>query len=181
MEIEPITDKLAGLGAVMQVAYVPADFEAALRFWTETMGVGPFFLREHVSLEKVLYRGEKTSPDFDMALAYWGDIQIELIRQHNDAPSIYADWKRSGLQGVQHICVLVEDMVHTRAMVASKGGEIVQEVWMPANAGEAIYVDMGGGPGTMIEYLCLAPDRLGGFAAMHAAAAQWDGQDPVRR
>jgi methylmalonyl-CoA/ethylmalonyl-CoA epimerase len=181
MQTQPPPDRLTQLGGVMQIAFVPADFDAALHFWTETMGVGPFFLREHVKLEKVLYRGEETTPDFDMALSYWDNIQIELIRQHNDAPSIYADWKRAGLQSVQHMCVLVDDMAKTRKMVGSKGGIIVQEVWMPANAGEAIYVDMGGGPGTMIEYLCLAPERLGGFDAMRTAAGQWDGQDPVRR
>lgn len=172
--------RLAGLGAVMQIAYVPADFDAALRFWIETMGVGPFFVREHVQLEQVLYRGELSCPDFDMALAYWGDVQIELIRQHNDAPSIYRDWRAAGGQGVQHLCVMVEDMAQTRRMVAGKGGTIVQEVLMPASAGEAIYVDLGGGPGTMIEYIRLDPARLAGFEAMRSAAAQWDGQDPLR-
>ncbi len=171
---------IAQLGAVMQIAYVPADFDAALRFWIDIMGVGPFFVREHVQLEKVLYREEVSCPDFDMALAYWGNIQIELVRQHNDAPSIYADWRASGLYGVQHLCVMVEDMVQTRRMVALQGATIVQEVFMPADAGEAIYVDFGGGPGTMIEYLCLAPSRIAGFDAMRAAASQWDGKDPVR-
>ena len=40
--------RIAQLGAVMQIAYVPADFDAALRFWIDIMGVGPFFVREHV-------------------------------------------------------------------------------------------------------------------------------------
>ncbi len=181
MEASKNRARLAQLGPSMQIAYVPEDFDQALRFWTETMGVGPFFLREHVKLERVLYKGQETRPDFDMALAFWHGTQIELIRQHNDAPSIYADWARSGRQGVQHMCVIVEDMAEARAMVADRAGEIVQEVFMPGGMGEAIYVDLGGGPGTMIEYLWLHPDLARGFDAMRAAAAQWDGQDPVRR
>jgi methylmalonyl-CoA/ethylmalonyl-CoA epimerase len=181
METQKSGGRLTQLGPVMQIAYVPADFDAALRFWTETMGVGPFFVREHVKLEKVLYRGAETDPDFDMALAYWGDVQVELIRQHNDAPSIYADWRTAGLQGVQHMCVTVEDMAATRALVVERGGTIVQEVFMPGGVGEAIYADMGGGPGTMIEYIWLDPARLAGFAAMRQAARDWDGRDPVRR
>lgn len=172
---------LAHLGALMQIAYVPEDFDAALRFWTETMGVGPFFLREHVKLESVLYLGQKTAPDFDMALGYWGDIQIELIRQHNDAPSIHTAWRAAGQQGVQHVCVLVEDMAAARTHALGQGGKIVQEVVMPDGAGEAIFVDTGGGSGTMIEYLWLRADRRAAFDAMRALAAEWDGQDPVRR
>jgi hypothetical protein len=181
MKIHDTDSRLAKLGAMMQIAYVPEDFDQALRFWTETMGVGPFFLREHVKLDRTLYRGAATSPDFDMALAYWGDVQIELIRQHNDAPSIYADWRNAGQQGVQHMCVIVEDMAATRRMVAERGGVTVQEVFMLRGMGEAIYVDMGGGPGTMIEYLWLEPGVVRNFEAMRAAAASWDGQDPVRR
>jgi len=162
-------------------AHVPEDFDAALRFWTETMGVGPFFLREHVNLDRVTYRGKPTDPDFDMALAYWGDVQIELIRQHNDAPSIHTEWRAAGHQGVQHLCVMVENMADTRRLVAERGGIILQEVFMPDGAGEAIYVDMGGGPGTMIEYLALREDRRAGFEAMRTLAANWDRQDPVRR
>src|SRR5690606_23902147 len=41
---------ISRLGNVMQLAFVPRDFDAAVRFWTETMGVGPFFLNDHVAL-----------------------------------------------------------------------------------------------------------------------------------
>ncbi len=181
METQHSEERLARLGAVMQIAYVPDDFDAALRFWTDVMGVGPFYVREHVQLARVLYRGEETAPDFDMALAYWGDVQIELIRQHDDQKSIYDDWRRAESHGVQHMCVMVDDMNATRQLVAQRGGTIVQEVLMPGDAGEAIYVDMGGGPGTMIEYLRLAPDRQAGFAAMKQAARDWDGREPIRR
>jgi len=171
---------LAALGQPMQLAFVPEDFDAALHFWTRTMGAGPFFVREHVALGKVLYRGKETSIDFDMAIGYWGDMQIELIRQNNDAPSIYADWKRAGQQGLQHVAVLVDDMNKARTTVRELKLDIEQEVLMN-DGGEAIYVDTGGGAGTMVEYIHLMPERLAGFAAMRAAARGWNGEDPVRR
>jgi len=43
---------IAKLGSIMQVAYVPADFESALKYWTETIGAGPFFSIEHVNSKK---------------------------------------------------------------------------------------------------------------------------------
>ena len=67
--------KIAALGDIMQLAFVPEDFDAAVKHWTETMGVGPFFLIEGIHLEGMKYRGQPTDAVFDLALAYWGDLQ----------------------------------------------------------------------------------------------------------
>ena len=174
------TALIASLGTVMQIAYVPADFDAALAFWTKTMGVGPFFALDHVQLEDVKYRGAPAEIDFSMVIGYWGDIQIELIRQHNDAPSIYKAWRDEGREGLHHVCILVEDMAAARAACAQAGAVVVQEGKV-AGGGEVIYVDTGGGPGTMVEILKTGAGGLQFFGMMRDAARGWDGTDPVRR
>ena len=168
------------LGEVMQLAYVPADFEGSLKFWIETMGAGPFFALDHVKLDDVKYRGAPAEIDFSMVLGYWGDIQIELIRQHNAASSIYKSWRDEGGEGLHHVCILVDDMAHARQTVAAAGASVAQEAKVPGG-GEVIYVDTGGGPGTMVEILKSAPGGREFFAMMREAARDWDGSDPVRR
>ena len=86
----PAFGPLKALGDIIQIAYLPTDFDAALEYWTKTMGVGPFFLLENVQLGEMKYMGEPTDAVFTIAIGYWGDIQIELIRPENDAPSIYS-------------------------------------------------------------------------------------------
>jgi methylmalonyl-CoA/ethylmalonyl-CoA epimerase len=172
--------RIAALGDVMQLAYVPADFDAALAFWTTTMGAGPFFALDHVQLEAVKHRGAPAQIDFSMALGYWGDIQIELIRQHNDAPSIYKTWRDEGREGLHHVCILVDDMDLARRACADARAEVVQEARVPGG-GEVIYVDTGGGPGTLVEILKPAPGGREFFAMMRDAARGWDGSDPLRR
>src|ERR1700676_3480647 len=103
---QPLSPKLAVLGPIMQLAFVPTDFEAAIGYWTRVMGVGPFFLWEHIAVEELRYRGEVVSVDFSVALAQWGDIQIELIRQDDAGSSIYRDWNSDALH---HIQLAVED------------------------------------------------------------------------
>jgi hypothetical protein len=49
-----------------------------------------------------------------------------------------------------------------------------------AGGGEVIYVDTGGGPGTMVEILEPGPGTAGFFAMMREAARGWDGADPLR-
>jgi catechol 2,3-dioxygenase-like lactoylglutathione lyase family enzyme len=167
------------LGEVMQLAYVPADFDGALKFWVETMGAGPFFKLDHVKLDGLKYRGAPSDIDFSMVLGYWGDIQIELIRQHNDASSIYKAWRDEGREGLHHVCILVDDMDKARAVCAAAGAIVVQEGRLQGG-GEVIYVDTGGGPGTMVEILQSTAGGAGFFAMMREAARNWDGKDPVR-
>jgi hypothetical protein len=176
-----ITGRVAGLGQVMQLAYVPADFDGALRFWVETMGAGPFFAIDHVKMDRVLYRGAPVEVDFSMVLGHWGDLQIELIRQHNDAPSIYSQWRREGREGLHHVCILVEDMAEARRRCGEAGAVVLQEGTLRGGASEVIYVDTGGGPGTMVEILKPDAPGLKFFALIRDAARNWDGTDPVRR
>lgn len=171
---------ITSLGEVMQLAYVPGDFDAALKFWIETMGAGPFFALDHVALEDVHYQGKPANIDFSLVLGYWGDIQIELIRQHNDTPSIYKSWRDEDHEGLHHVCILVDDMAAARTAVANAKARIAQEGKV-SGGGEVIYVDTGGGLGTMVEILKPAPGGREFFAMMRDAARNWDGKDPVRR
>jgi methylmalonyl-CoA/ethylmalonyl-CoA epimerase len=171
---------IAQLGSVMQMAYVPGDFDAALRYWTETMGVGPFFSMEHISLLNCRYEGQAADIDFSIAIAYWGDLQVELVRQHNDAPSIYKHWRDEGREGLHHVCIVVDDMTRARQVCAAAGARVAQEGEV-AGGGEVIYVDAGGGPGGLIELIQLPQSTLDGFAAMRDVCRDWDGRDPVRK
>lgn len=171
---------LSRLGPSIQNAFVPKDFDAALAWWIKVMGVGPFFYMPNVQLEDVLYRGQPTDVQFDMAIGYWGDVQVELIRQTNDAPSIYKAWLDEGREGLHHTLTLVDDMTEARALVAQAGGTVLQQAKV-SGGGEVIYVDLGGGPGTMLEILKPGPGSREFFAMMRDAAKGWDGSDPIRR
>ncbi|NWK99142.1 hypothetical protein DM806_26485 [Sphingobium lactosutens] len=169
---------LTKLGQVMQIAFVPEDFERALRYWTQVMGVGPFYLQPRLSVPTMRYRGEPTTAVFTVAIAYWGDIQIELIEQHNDAPSVYKEWRDAGREGVNHSCILVEDIQEARRISEEAGMTIVQEI--PGEGWGVLYVDTGGGPGTLLEIIQPNEGMLSRFARIKAESVGWDGSDPVR-
>ena len=151
---------VASLGEIMQLAYVPADFDQTLKFWIETVGAGPFFAIDHVQLENVTYFGAPVEIDFSMVIGYWGDLQ--------------------GREGLHHVCILVDDMAHARD-VCAKAGAVVAQEGLVSGGGEVIYVDTGGGPGTMVEILKPGPGSREFFAMMRDAARDWDGTDPVRK
>ena len=168
---------ISAVGPVMQIAFVPTDFEAAIQHWTETMGVGPFFLIENIALEGMRYLGEPSDCVFTIALAYWGDMQIELIRQENDAPSIYRGCEGGALH---HTCVLTDDIETARCIAVTAGATILVEAKVGED-GAVLYVDTGGGPGTIVEILQPASGSDALFAMIKDASVGWDGRNPVRK
>ena len=171
--------RIAQLGPVMQLAFVPSDFDAAVRHWTQTMGVGPFFLMENIALENMRYLGEPSDAVFSLALAYWGDVQIELIRPENDAPSIYG-----GEYGVRdrlhHTCLLLDDIADAYSACEAQGARIVVEAKV-GESGAVIYADPGGGPGHLVEMLQTQPGTAELFGMIKAAGQGWDGREPLRK
>ena len=75
-------------GQVRQNGYVVPDIAEAMDHWSRVLGVGPFFYFERVPIEQFRYRGELSPLQVSIALSNSGPLQIELIEQRNDAPSI---------------------------------------------------------------------------------------------
>lgn len=171
--------KITALGEVMQLAFVPEDFDATVAHWTQVMGVGPFFIIEGIHLDGMTYRGEPTDAVFDLALAYWGDLQIELIRPRDNHPSIYRGAYGSTANGLHHVCILVDDIAEARRVCDEVGAEVVIEGHFGTS--QVIYVDPGTGPGTLVEILQQAKDGPDLFGMIKAAGVGWDGSEPLRK
>lgn len=174
-----MTRAITRLGPVGQLAYLPTDFDAAVRYWTETMGVGPFFLMENVALGDCKYRGVPTGAVFSIAIAYWGDVQIELIRAENAEPSIYTG-EYAVTDRLHHICIFVDSIAEARAACAQAGAEVLVEGKVGQD-GEVIYVDAGQGPGHVIELLQNMTGADAIFQMIKDAGKDWDGSDPLRK
>ena len=96
-------------GAIRQNGYVVRDIRAAMDHWAGVMGVGPWFYIDRVSTEYFRYHGVDSPVEMSIALANSGDLQIELIQQRNDAPSMYKDFLDAGREGLQHVAYWSRD------------------------------------------------------------------------
>lgn len=175
----PKAGSISAVGAVMQLAFLPKDFDAAVTYWTETMGVGPFFLLENIRLGDMTCHGEPTDAIFSVAIAYWNDMQIELVRPENGAPAHYTG-QHAVHDRVQHVCIVVEDIAVAKQAVLAAGGTIVVEGKV-GEAGAVIYADPGFGPGGLVEYVQLDTGGVEFFQMMKDASVNWDGSEPLRK
>ena len=97
------------LYTVRQLAYVVRDMDAALKYWVDVLHVGPFFVFEHCPLLNQRYYGKPSNVDVTLALGNSGALQIELIYQHNDEPSVYKEFLDAGRVGVHHFGMMPQD------------------------------------------------------------------------
>ena len=89
-------------GPMRQVGIVVRDIEKAMRHWVEVCGVGPWFYAEQLPMDEFRYKGRIYYLKVSIALANSGDVQLELIQQRNDVPSLYSDFLAAAHEGMQH-------------------------------------------------------------------------------
>ncbi len=167
-------------GPVMQLGFVVPDLERAMAHWTGTVGVGPFYVMSHIKFAEALYRGKPTDADISVAVAQWGEVQVELIQQYNDSPSIYSDFSGRAQGGLQHVGVMTQSVHDDLASLRPLGIEAVQQ-GSTANGIRFAYISTDQHPGGMIELIEHGPAIDGFFAMVREAAQGWDGSNPVRR
>lgn len=165
---------------VFQNSYVVPDIDAALARWTGRLGVGPFYIYRHLDLGPVTYRGQPARLDASFALAQAGDIEIELIQQHNDAPSAYRDAFAADRGGFHHVGAWVEDFDAVKARYDALGYPAVTTGGAPDIGGRFAYMDARADLGVMVELVEQRQDLLDFQLMLTKAARDWDGTDPVR-
>ena len=165
-------------GPMRQVGIVVRDIEKAVRHWVEVCGVGPWFYTEQLPMDEFRYKGRIYDLKVSIALANSGDVQLELIQQRNDVPSLYSDFLAAGHEGMQHWSSWPVNYHEIRERALTSGWEIGQEGDTPR--GPFIYFLNEGHPGTVIEMAEATPVRMRIFDQVREAALNWDGRDPIR-
>ena len=167
------------LGEIRQLGYVVPDIEAAMDYWSKTLGVGPWFYNPKVPIVNYTYRGESHQPHNSVALANSGYVQVELIQTRNDVPSMYRDFQQAGRTGLQHIAYWTDNYDADLERLLKQGFKPVMSGEV-GERGRFIYFDTEYHPGTVIELSEVAGPKGRMFDLIREASEGWDGQDSVR-
>lgn len=164
-------------GPIRQIGYVVTDLDSALAEWV-ALGVGPWFVIRGIP-QRVNFRGRPCEITLSLALANSGDLQVELIHQDDDTPSIFTEFLAADGPGFHQLAYWSEDFDRAMQAVAEAGWPVV---W---SGGEDVgtrfaYVEPPGGPAAVIEIMELTETTQGMAAMVRDAAANWDGTDAIR-
>lgn len=168
-------------GGARQVGYVVRDIEKAMRHWSEVLGVGPWFYKEEVGTTEFRYQGQVSRPPrLSIALANSGALQIELIQQRDDAPSLYLDSLRAGGECAQHVAFWTLDNFDefcshlvSRGYVEGHGGRM----GLRGRFAYFVHPDL---PSGMIEVSEMKGGKGEYFEEIRKAGESWDGSAPIR-
>lgn len=163
----------------MQMCWVVPDIQVAINNWTKTTGVGPFFLFEKVTFENAIYRGRPNDfVDITAAMAQAGDVQIELVCQNDDRPSIFRDVVPAGKCGFHHMALYCTDYDAELAAYIQSGSEVAFSGLMMG--ARTCWIDTTATLGFMVELIEANPVADTVFEQFRSAAQNWDGKSPVR-
>lgn len=169
-------------GPVRQIGYVVKDVEQAMQRWA-ALGVGPWFYKEAVESTEYRYYGKASPlPKLSIALANSGDLQLELIQQRDDAPTLYLDSLAQQGEGAQHVAYWTMDRFDEWCARMLELGHVEGHAGrMGANRGRYAYFLRPDFPSAMIEISEGTGGKAEYFAQIREAARDWDGLKPIRR
>jgi glyoxalase/bleomycin resistance protein/dioxygenase superfamily protein len=160
-----------------QLGFVVDDVVAAAAKWARTFGMGPFHVLPVVD-QDLTSGDETTTISLQVAVAQAGPVQIELIQQHDDNPSLYRDWSQGGTTSFHQLATVTTDYDAKVAHYRELGHELVAESL--SGRFRVAYIDTVADFGFYTEVVEHTPQFVAQLAQVAHTCATWDGTDPVR-
>jgi hypothetical protein len=162
---------------LVQLGFIVDDIVAVGNRWAQVFGVGPFHVgpRNEVACT---YRGTESALDMQVAVAQAGPVQIELIKQFCERPSVYRDLVASGDARFHQVCTVTRDYPAARAHYLALGYELATEIEVRGQ--HIAYFDTMDDFGFYTEIAEHTAVFLETLDKISRTCAQWDGVDPVR-
>jgi len=170
------------LGPAIHQCFVYPDFDSALARFAAG-GIGPFYVMRSEGGEG-RHRGVVKPLDISVAFVFSGDTCMEIIAPHGPQENAYVDFlEQNPGGGLHHVAYYSTDFEASLAAMEAAGHplRIVQEFY-DTNTGEVfeIYCEPVGVDNPVCFQLLRPGVFDAWFDAMHAAAANWDGKEPIR-
>ena len=169
---DTVTNTHAMSGPV-QLAYAVPDVRDAAAGWAP-LGVGPFFVRDHIELGATRINGVAATFDHSSAYGWWGDVMFELICQHDSGGEMIVP-----VSGLHHVAHFVDDLDAVSKRLTDDGHAEVLHAETKGGMGFAFH-DGGAARGHLIEIYEEVPALRSFYDMVRDASIGWDGNDPVR-
>ena len=112
-----------------------------------------------------------TEIDFSVALAYSGDIQIELIKQHCNTPSIYNEYVNNKKNIVHHFCTFTPNIKEDLKILEKNGYKNIQG-GKTQDGGSFAYLSHNNDYGAILEIAQLSEGGYGMFDLIKEASKE---------
>ena len=165
--------------SIIQFAYTVDDIQEGMRRYTDLLRIGPWFLIGPFVPAKGVYRGAVTTMRISLAVAFAGEAMVELIEQHDEAPSVYRETlKARGAHGFHHWAIGARDFDATITRFKDQGYSEAFTDISPRGV-RVVYFDTTRDLPGMLEIIEMTADVEEQYRRMYQAARDWDGHHAV--
>lgn len=113
------------LPKVSQIGIVVPDIGKAAGYYSKFLNIRPWF-RSKTKSNNADFKGETFDLELDIALAFSGGLEIELIQMMSDRECIYTDIMRRQGGGLHHIGMMVYGFDRKLEEMKSAGIRVIQ-------------------------------------------------------
>ena len=113
------------LPKVSQIGIVVPDIGKAVRYYSKFLNIKPWF-RSKTTSNDAAFKGESFSLELDIALAFSGGVEIELIQMLTDRECIYSDIMKKQGGGLHHIGAMVRGFDKKLEQMKAAGIGVIQ-------------------------------------------------------
>lgn len=110
---------------VGQIGIVVQDIPVAVAYYSKLLDIGPWY-RSNTVRHEAVYRGKPISPDLDIAIAFQGGMEIELIQVKGKQEIVYSDMLEKCGGGIHHLGFLVSGYEKKLAEMKANGVKVLQ-------------------------------------------------------
>jgi NADPH2:quinone reductase len=110
---------------VSQIGIVVPDIGKAVRYYSKVLNIKPWF-RSKTKSNNAAFKGESFSLELDIALAFSGGVEIELIQMLTDRECIYSDIMKKQGGGLHHIGIMVRGFDKKLEQMKTAGIGVIQ-------------------------------------------------------
>lgn len=165
-------------GEARQIGWMSRDIDRSMRHFIDAWSVGPWYVLRNVKAP-MLYKGHPAEPEISLALSNCGDLQFEIVAQHNDAPSLYRDaLTATPALHIQHIGIWTQDFDKVKSDAVARGWTPIMET--PPGPGSSCFVVHPDEPMACIEISDCDAYKNHVRKVVREVAMNWDGTDPIR-
>jgi catechol 2,3-dioxygenase-like lactoylglutathione lyase family enzyme len=146
--------RLLALPRVRQIGIVVKSAPKAAEYYSKTFGIGPWF-RPKFSGQQHFIKGERPIvPELDIAIAYAGKTQYEIIEHRGGDQTIYYDYFKKHGEGIHHLGFYVNDFDKRLSAYKERGIGVLQS---------GVLASGGNAGGSVTKYAYLDTTAIGGI------------------
>lgn len=166
---------MMGRHGIVQNSYYVRNLDDAIQRFHRMHGIGPFIVHRDMVLTDVWHRGRPSRLHISAAFVQAGPIQIELVTQHDDAPSTFREMFGPDAEGFHHCAVMPDDPEAAVREYATQGFSVATSLRAATGSG-AYFVDTRAVLGHVVEVYVMNGSLRAHYEKVRLAAEQWDGK-----